>query len=545
MRVALYAILAAAILAFATPAFADLQNTTVDGSLRLRGNWYSSEAVAQPRNGGRPFPPVIGPSAPFGIGNYQFEEDGNSNGFVEMRSTLGILADFTNDVSLYTEFDSYEIWGTSLRDGIYIATNGVSPDAGPDDVDLYQAYIEMREAWGYPLTIRIGRQEIMLGSEWLVGNNDTAAGFTGLSFDGVTARYDADVWSVTGAWLKLAETGFVEEDGDTDLYAIYASYTGFEDWVVDAYWIFVRDAAAPIKATGVGIFNFDVIEDIFGVDQFDDTTNLHTIGLRGVGTYGQFDFEGEIAYQTGEATGVIAGNAISGFPGFLNPDPNSLLGSIYGDDDADFDNFGLNVEVGYTFDTNYQPRVYLGVAFFEGEDERDDSFGDFIRSLFPFSETDSSVSFNRLFSDWEYSEFLSNTDLSNALIIRGGVSADLTESVEVSLALSYFQADEATTTNGFLLGFPAPAFFGEDSDDDLGVEVGLYLTYQYSEDLSFDFGYAHFFADDGVDNNNRFLSSLIGPIVGGNFVGNNGNTRVGGYNDDDADYVFIETKISF
>jgi hypothetical protein len=532
MRLTLNVLLAACIVAIAVPAYAELQNVEVGGSLRIRGNYYSPEAVLQPR------PRVFNPFA----GAFQFDDTGHSAAFVEQRTTISVSADFTDDVSAFIELDSYEIWGTNFRDSYIFSANAAqSPFA--NDVDVYQGYIEAREVFGRPVSYRIGRQEIMLGSEWLMGNNDTAAGFTGLSFDGITGRYDLENWHITTFWAKLVERGPVEEDGDTDLRGIYVTYNGFEDWVVDMYYIGLRDAAEPTLATANGgLFGgiSDAIEDIFGVDQFDEVTTIHTFGLRGAGTFGQFDFEGEIAYQTGDARSEVAGDLNAGFAGFFNPDPASLLGNVYGEDDAEYDHIGLNLELGYTFDTSYQPRIYIGAAFFEGEDERDDGFFEtLVSAVWPFAEDDASISFNRLFSDWEYSEFLSNTDLSNVLVLRGGLEAQLSESVHGLIALTYFQVDEPLTTNG-ILGIP---FFGNESDDELGWEIGLYLDYAYSEDLTFSFGYAHFFTDDGVDANNNFF--LLSDVVGGNFFATGGLTSPVGINDDDADYLFFETSISF
>jgi hypothetical protein len=311
----------------------------------------------------------------------------------------------------------------------------------------------------------------------------------------------------------------------------------------------LRDAAEPILTTSNAGFAgglLDTIEDWFGVDQYSDPTTINTFGLRGAGTFGQFDFEGEIAYQTGDARSVVAGNLNAGVPGFFNPDPASLLGNSYGEDDAEYDAIGANLELGYTFDTSYQPRVYIGAAFFEGEDERSDSFGDYIRSFFPFAETQASISFNRLFSDWEYSEFLSNTDLSNVMIFRAGLEAQLSESIHGLIALTYFEMDEAATTNGAaglaFIGGALP-FLGRESDDELGWELGLYLDYAYSEDLTFSFGYAHFFTGDGVGSNDNWF--LLPDVVGGNFFATGGLTSPVGISDDDADYAFFETSISF
>lgn len=456
MRFTLTMVLATMMVALSVPAFAELQNVEVGGSIRIRGNWVSAEGANVP----------------------QFVDAGNALDFVEQRSTVSVKADFTNDVTAFVELDSYEIWGTSTRDGFILGLNADAAD-GSNNVDVYQAYIETRETFGYPVTARIGRQEIVFGSEWLLGNNDTASSFTGLSHDAITLNYAAETWNVTAIAAKVVETGTAEEDSDTDLYGLYATFTGVENWTIDAYWLFLRDATTHL---GGGEVN-----------------DIHTLGLRGNGTVGAFDIEAELAYQTGG-------------------------------DEVDYDALAGNLEVGYTFDVNYQPRVYLGAAMFQGGDDDNNLFN-----------SDVEMSFNRLFSDWEYSEFIDSTELSNSIILRGGVSAQVTEKVDVLLALSHFSADEADSSPR-LLGLLGQS----EHDDDLGWELGLYLTYAYSEDLTVKAGYAHFFADDGVDNRDLSIFGLVyDRRIGGNLVNGNGLLRLGGADDEDADYLFVETSIKF
>ena len=106
MRLTLIAILAASIVAIAVPAFAELQNVEVGGSLRIRGNYYSPEAVAQPR------PRLFNPFA----GAFLFEDSGHSAAFVEQRTVVSVKADFTDDVSAYIELDREAFWRTNFRD---------------------------------------------------------------------------------------------------------------------------------------------------------------------------------------------------------------------------------------------------------------------------------------------------------------------------------------------------------------------------------------------------------------------------------------------
>jgi hypothetical protein len=541
MRKSLSTLIVVALVMTAIPAFAELQNVLVGGSIKIRGNWWTSEAGPDSWTARNPlyqwnltnsFRPVGNPFAGARWGAQpgrlavaspvDWDEDGHSVKFGEQRTRLNVRADFTDQVSAFIELDSYDIWGEDFRSNYLtgIDSRGVTND----DVEVYQAYIEANEMFGYPLRLRIGRQEIQLGSGWLVGTNDKGAFFTGLSFDGVRATYATDLFSVDAIWAKLCETSPLEEDGDTDMYALYASYLGIENITLDAYAIWVRDAWG-LADTYNGWFG-NAVEDLFDVDDY-DVTNLYTFGLRGAGTFGAFDFEAEAAYQTGDA----------GMVGYL------WNGAApYGDDDAEFDSWAANVELGYTFDMDMQPRVFIGGAYFGGEDNRDLSFGEWLGAVAcPFWSPEASVSFNRLFSNWEYSNFLdaSNADLSNVWLARIGGSIMPTEQLKVNVSGTYFQALEPYDTTWpviWLFGYRwLPlydlSFISQENDDDLGWEVAVSATYQYTEDLSFEVGYSHFFVGDGLSD--------------GNFVINNGLGFNGGTSDDDPDYFYVETKLAF
>ena len=243
-----FKILMVAVLALGTVAAAqaELQNVEVGGSVRIRGNWFDFDDNAF-INGG--------------------EEFAN----VEQRTRLNVKADFTDEVSVFIEFDSYENWGDNFRSNYVTGVDGF----GGDDVELYQSYIEINNAWGLPIRTRMGRQELELGSEWLVGNQDTASVFTGLSFDGIRTTYTADAFTVDFLSMKLSETFNDFAEGDANLYAIYGSYIGLEDWQFDAYWMYVMEDEGDNGA-------LTVAEGVLGGAAGD--ADLHTIGLRGAGT---------------------------------------------------------------------------------------------------------------------------------------------------------------------------------------------------------------------------------------------------------------------
>jgi hypothetical protein len=519
MRKSLIIVAVAAMLAVATPALAELQTVQVGGEIRIRANYYSG-VVESPTGAGLRWPGAFLPGRSIGtpgnniISPFAWSDKGNDLSYVESRVRLNVSADFTDEVAAFIELDSYDIWGEDFRSN-YI-TGADARAATADDVEVYQAFIEANEMFGTPLRLRIGRQELSFGSEWLVGVNDTSSGFTGLSFDAIRLTYATDMFSVDAVAAQLFESGVAEQDGDVWFYGLYGSYTGIEDITIDAYWMWVRDARRVNDTNGIWFTEW--LEDIFGLDDY-DVTNLHTIGLRGAGTIGAFDFEAEAAYQFGDAGQV--GSLFAPF--------------VYGDDSAEFDSWGANLELGYTLDIAWQPRFFLGGAYLGGEDNRDINFWEWI---WPFNDAKSSVSFNRLFSNWEYSEFLENTDLSNAWLVRGGVSAMPTESLELLLTVSYFEALEEFrspvyfTFGGFKIPIaPVYSFWTQGNGTHLGWEAALYATYHYTEDLTFEVGYAHFFVGDGLAN--------------GSFSALNGLGFNGGRGDDNANYLYVESRLAF
>ncbi len=432
-----------------------------------------------------------------------FDDDGGDDFFTEALTRVNILAEFSSDVSLFIELQSYNILGedflstTSTAFGGFEVNeigNGRGRDGG--DVDLYQAYINMGDAFGYDgLNIRFGRQELQFGrdvrtgryTEFVIGNNDTNQFFSGMSFDALRLTYDTDVVTYDVIWAKLAELRSIEQDADTDLVGLYISYKGLENNLIDVYWLFVRDAEDPF---GVSTSAF------IGQPSGGDNDKLHTFGARINGVWNQLDYNLEGAFQAGEAE-------------------NGL------NRDGDYEGWAVDFEAGWTFENvQWEPRVHIGVAYLSGDDDLTD---------------DDVEAFNRVFSDKEYGTLIDGGELSNALVIRLGVDAQPTEKVGLGLEYLFFQADEddvkLINTIDFF-GIPLLAIPTEiETDEDLGHEIDAYVSYAYSEDLSFKFGYSHFFTEDGIEE--------------GTLSTGNGQFAFAATDDDDLDYVYVEAELRF
>ncbi len=365
MQRTLSLVVATVLFCFSLPALADLQEVKVGGSLRIRGNWYSEQ------------------SSPL-----TFDKDLQSDQlFVEQRTRVNVSATFTDDVNAFIELDSYNVFGDTFRgldgsDGLYGVDNGSGTA-----VNFYQGYIEVKDLWGTPISMRVGRQEIQLGSEFLVGNNDTGSRFRGLSFDGITLSSHFGDFKLRSWYTELVTNNNplrLESSGDIWFHGMQGSYDGFENMTIEVYAIHYAQAlTGPLASAG-----------------FISAMDFYTLGARFAGTRSHFDWDVEGAYQLGDS-----GRA--DVPGVSSEDVNA---------------YAITGKAGYTFDVRMQPRLFVNGVYLSGDDE--------------------GRAFNRLFSDHEYSQFIDSTDMSNVWLLGGGVGAQVTESIGLAVEATYFQAVE-------------------------------------------------------------------------------------------------------
>ncbi len=149
---------------------------------------------------------------------------------------------------------------------------------------------------------------------------------------------------------------------------------------------------------------------------------------------------------------------------------------VYGDNGVDTSTWAGDLVVGYTFDYSCKPRVFIGGAYYGGEDNRDVSFVDWLE---PFYQPDASLSFNRLFCSRSYSVD-EDRNSSNFNEIRVVVSIKITDSVNVSLALKRYRVNATFDmpmywrVGRFRVPLaPGPAFWTTPADNGLGCLTGL------------------------------------------------------------------------
>ncbi len=476
----------ALVVALTGPAVAEVEEITVGGSIQIRGQILT---------------PGVALAGEF---DEAFNDDVNSLDWVTQRTRVNVDAKLSGGVRGFVELQSYDLWGVDeFGEFEFDNVSSFDPEAqnwqrpfgsllagnGNDEVGLYQAYIEMNDIADYPLMVRIGRQELVYGREWLVGNNDAGLNFAGLSFDAIKASYETDMFRVDAWWSKLVELtsppvsaviGEVEEDGDIDFYGVYGTYKGLDNIAIDGYWLFVRNA--------------DNTVNLFSADDTGDTDGLHTVGARGAGMWelgpGMLDASIEAAFQFGDNDVADAGGS-----------------------SGDYEGWAFNAMGGYTFDdVQWSPRLEAEYAYFSGDDDAAD---------------EDTEEFVRLFSDVHYGELnlggAFDQNASNLHILRIGGSIVPVEKLTVKADFYYFMlAEDDDDGLGKTFGVLQNT---ADVDDDVGYEINLVADYQYTEDLNLRLGWAHFFADDAIENSWGFDGVDT--------------------NDDDVDYIYVQALLVF
>ena len=549
------------LLSGAVTARAELQNVEIGGKIEIYGAWYSN--VFEPSGGTERIPNFFLPGRPIGpyntVSGIRAGDGGNNADFFEQRTRLHVNADFTNNVNAFIELDQIDTWGEDFRSD-YVTGADFRANSS-DDLEIYQAYINVDKVFGLPAQLRIGRQEMEFGSGWLMGSDPGPDPFCGLSYDAVRLTVGDEVMRIDAWASKLAERGPNEEDGDVNFYGVYATwaigdgaasvmpkhirellfpmhmvygmYDAFmrngpfrgrtapttQNLQFDVYYMYLRDGGSLNDTNFIAPIEW--LEDLAHIDNY-DPTQVHTVGGRGSGSWNGFDWEVEAAYQWGNADST----------GFLFKPANQL----YGDDDATYGVWAGHAETGWTTPLAWDTRVFLGGAYYGGQDNRSISFRDW---LDPFDKPDAGVAFNRLFSSWREDSFIDSSDMSNFWKAYIGANAYPSERVELGATVTYLE-----TLNGFnspvsvtfgnwkVPVAPALPFWTNGGSKDLGWQTSLYTRYAYTDNLTFEVGWSHWFTGNAIGDGVVFTSEY-------------GMRNIGGSGSDDQDYVYFLTTIEF
>ncbi len=332
-----------------------------------------------------------------------------------------------------------------------------------DEVDLYQGYIAIDGIFGRDeLGLKIGRQEIVLGSELWFGNNSFYGGET---FDAVLAWWNQDEFFLGLVWAKMDIRSTYNAAGhpyvpfqvgngydDNDAFAAYFTLKTIENHVLDLYYFFWNDNGPGGTFGTLGnLFPADTFAHVFGIRLAGDLPNV-AAGL---------DYSLEFAYETGDI---------------------DSLG-------IDMEGFIFEAGVGITFNANNLLRVAAGFIFAEGPDSGDSGFVP-------------------LFVDRHEQV---NWDDHTARRARWGLMdiIPLTNVIAGQIGLTFRPAEDWIFGATFLGAWRDQSVLTTDGDteDGIGWEIDVFADYRYSAETTISVGVGVFIPNEGAPLQNSALSA--------------------------------------
>ena len=184
--------------------------------------------------------------------------------FVSMRARADITAALEKNVTVFVQLQDVRLWGEEAN------TLG---DFSADNLDLHQAYVEVKKQGDTNLAARAGRQQVAFGGQRLVG----AVNWTqqGRSFDAVKLSAGDERLHLDILGAVLANDLTATFDADAHLLGAYGQVKEVGPGTLEAYGLYNKVAAvAP--------------------------TSQMTLGARWFGASDKIDFRVEGSYQIGQ-----------------------------------------------------------------------------------------------------------------------------------------------------------------------------------------------------------------------------------------------------
>jgi hypothetical protein len=253
----------------------------------------------------------------------------------------------------------------SLGDERYNATaagKGLTERDGP--IDLHQAYVLIGNHKEFPLSLKIGRQELVYGDQRLLGHlrwNNNAR-----TFDAVKLRWQNSIFGVdafTGGVVYNDHNNFNKANSQDVFSGLYFNFpTALSNEIVEAY---VYDRTV---SRGITTDNWSGVAAPF---RFPAPQDLYTWGLRIKSkplAYGPWDYGVELMHQTGYRTAVFPATTVAAAAVAPRLDQDAWAAVLQG---------------GYTWTENpWQPRFAILYSYASGDKSSADRSSETFQNLF-------------------------------------------------------------------------------------------------------------------------------------------------------------------
>ncbi|WP_350282726.1 alginate export family protein [Nitrosomonas sp.] len=211
-----------------------------------------------------------------------------------------------------------------------------------DMLNLF-ADVKLGQFMDGPAYLRVGRQELLYGSQRLISTLDWAN--TRRTFQGVKTFWHTPAFNLDAFWVRPMVTEpnqFDNWDKDRNFVGLWGTYKAIPSQVLDLYYLSLIDnrTVAPANITQGNVLQGDSV--------------LHTIGARWVGDYERILYELEGMYQFGKRSHL------------------------------DISAFSIASGVGYQLPLPMNPQFWLRYDFASGDKSHHDGHSNTFNQLFPF-----------------------------------------------------------------------------------------------------------------------------------------------------------------
>ena len=320
-----------------------------------------------------------------------------------------------------------------------------SKNPGTDQFDLHQAYVSLGNAADFPLSLKVGRQELSYGDERLVGASDWSN--VPRAFDAAKLRFENSAfWAdLFGGRVVIPRDHHFNVVDDYDWFSgLYSSTKALIPWQETQLYFLARNSGVGAAAT---------------------PRDIYTVGLRFKSLPKKllgWDYALEIAKQYGNIT--VGGTRV---------DHDALAASVGG---------------GFTWDeASVKPRLGLEYSYASGDGDSSDTENGTFENLFPTNH-----------KHYGYMDFVGWRNVHDVRL-QGSLKPfkPLTVSADYHLfwladTHDLFYPQSGAGRQG--LGYGRNSNFSSF----LGSELDLDFTYNITSWAGLRSGYGHFFAGDYV-----------------------------------------------
>ena len=456
----------ALLVALAVPAYAETQTVKVSGALDVY-SIYRHNYDMRDNNDAGAIPVNVAVPAQAGAGTTINQSDGD-NYFMSI-AQIEVAADLTDNVSVVIRILNQRDWNATAFEatdnGGFTNFRGGENDESEFNVGIDLAYVQLKEAFYAPLTLTIGRQDLWFGRGFILGanyqdpqNTLEADELTAIvSFDAVRATLDFAPWTIDAVFAQIDENSH-DPENDHSFWFGNVNYQ-FSEYNAEWEGYVMADIDKSLLASAASGAAGTINTPRTAADN-----DTYTIGTRG-----QFDpipqltLGAEIAMQFGTYFATASS---------VDRDRNAVAGEVFGE---------------YRFENAWKPMIGAQYVHFSGDSG--------------VSATTNYEAWNGLFRgptygdirDWQqvfYATALAVDQPAGTNQQHVSVYGSLLPMEDLKLEAWYyhFWTDENIVSGVTSL------------NDNIGDEVDVHTTYNYTEDVTFGLWLAFFWPGDLFNN---------------------------------------------